>query len=101
MTEICFLLHRRIGWRTAADIVAGMTRPDAGFALLDPTVQDYQRAAQVMAQYADSGLDFVDAVVVAVAERLDVGTVLTLDFRHFGIIRPRHREAFELLPEPR
>jgi predicted nucleic acid-binding protein len=40
----------------------------------------------------------VDASVVAVAERLGIGTVATLDRRHFTVVRPRHVDMFELLP---
>lgn len=40
----------------------------------------------------------VDASIVAIAERLDVTTILTTDRRHFGVIRPSHTEAFVLAP---
>jgi hypothetical protein len=36
--------------------------------------------------------------VIALAERLTVTRVMTLDVRHFQIVRPRHVESFELLP---
>jgi len=40
----------------------------------------------------------VDASVVAVAERLKVTEVFTLDVRHFAAVRPVHVPAFTLLP---
>jgi uncharacterized protein len=40
----------------------------------------------------------VDASVVAAAERLDVRQIATVDRRDFGVVRPKHAEAFELLP---
>jgi uncharacterized protein len=43
-------------------------------------------------------LGTVDASVVAAAERLGIAEVATVDRRHFGVIRPRHTEAFTLLP---
>ncbi|MFN4862237.1 MAG: VapC toxin family PIN domain ribonuclease, partial [Pseudanabaena sp.] len=45
-----------------------------------------------------SQLDFVDAVIVAIAERLRITRVLTLDRRDFSIMRPRHCDYFEILP---
>ena len=36
--------------------------------------------------------------VVAIAERLGVTQVATLDRRDFSVVRPRHTDAFELLP---
>lgn len=42
--------------------------------------------------YSSTG--FVDASVVAIAERLRHGTIATTDRRHFTAIRPRHVGAF-------
>jgi predicted nucleic acid-binding protein len=36
--------------------------------------------------------------VIALAERLGVTRVATLDQRHFSVVRPRHIPAFTLLP---
>jgi predicted nucleic acid-binding protein len=49
-------------------------------------------------QYSDNQLDFTDAAIVAIAERLDITRVYTLDRRDFSIIRPSHCNYFELLP---
>jgi len=38
------------------------------------------------------------AWIVAAAERLGVGTIATLDRRHFTVVRPAHKNAFELVP---
>jgi predicted nucleic acid-binding protein len=43
-------------------------------------------------------LDFVDTLIVAIAERLNILRVLTLDRRDFHLIRPKHCGAFEILP---
>jgi hypothetical protein len=40
-----------------------------------------------------------DASVIAVAERLGVIEIATIDRRHFTVVRPRHVETFTLLPE--
>jgi uncharacterized protein len=44
-------------------------------------------------------LGAVDAAVVALSERLAVTTLATIDRRDFSIVRPRHADHFELLPE--
>jgi uncharacterized protein len=51
-----------------------------------------------LTKYADSRIDFVDASVMAVAERLSITTILTLDQRDFRLFRPPHCQSFELLP---
>jgi predicted nucleic acid-binding protein len=47
---------------------------------------------------ADSRVDFVDATLIALAERLNSGNILTLDRRDFGIVRPKHGH-FSILPD--
>ena len=49
-------------------------------------------------QYIDSKVDFVDAMVMAIAERLNIQTVLTLDQRDFRMFRPKHCKSFTIQP---
>lgn len=96
ITEVAYLLATRLG--TAAevkflgDLASGALTPLA----VEPA--DWLRMAELVAKYADLPLGSVDASLVAAAERLDLGTVATFDRRHFGVVRPRHVDAFELLP---
>ena len=60
--------------------------------------EDYVRAAEICERYADARIGFVDAAVLSVVERLGERKLATLDHRHFGLLRPRHVEALELLP---
>ncbi len=52
---------------------------------LDFDGRDVQRARALLTRYADLRLGFVDAAVIACAER-NGGRVLTLDLRHFGVV---------------
>jgi predicted nucleic acid-binding protein len=71
----------------------------SGSLLLEPVEPvDLLRIAELVSRYRDLPLGTVDASVVAVAERHEVTSVATLDRRHFSVVRPRHVEAFELLP---
>ena len=49
-------------------------------------------------QYADARVGFVDAAVLSVVERLGERKLATLDHRHFGLLRPRHVVALDLVP---
>jgi predicted nucleic acid-binding protein len=71
---------------------------DGTVSVVDLEWVDYSRAHQLVAQYADLGLSFVDASVIVVAERLREATIATLDRRHFSVVRPAHVEAFTLVP---
>jgi predicted nucleic acid-binding protein len=54
-----------------------------------------------MARYADARIGFVDAAIAALAERFASVRIYTLDRRDFGMLRPRHAAAFEILPAPK
>ena len=71
---------------------------DGAIAVVDLVRADYVRVRELLARYADLKLGFVDAAIVAILERLGERKLATLDHRHFGTIRPRHVDAFELLP---
>lgn len=62
------------------------------------TLADIARCAELGEQYADLPLGFVDASVVAIAERLGITTIATIDQRHFRVVRPRSGIPFELVP---
>lgn len=54
--------------------------------------------ADLVDTYADFPLGTTDAAIIAVAERLGVTEVATLDRRHFHAVRLRHVDALSLLP---
>jgi predicted nucleic acid-binding protein len=54
--------------------------------------------AELLEQYIDLRVGFVDAAVLAIVERLAEPKLATLDRRHFSIMRPGHVEKLELLP---
>jgi predicted nucleic acid-binding protein len=79
--------------RFLADVEEGNVR------IVDLTAEDYTRVRELCAKYADLPLGFVDAAVLAVAERYQESRVATLDHRHFNIVRLRHAESLRLLPD--
>ena len=96
LPEVDHLVTQRVDHRAAIRLVELVVQSDMHVEMLQQV--DFPRIVELMRQYADNGIGFVDASVVAVAERLNVRTVLTLDRRHFGAIRPRHCATLEILP---
>jgi predicted nucleic acid-binding protein len=94
--EVAYLLDSR----THAALQAGFLLDLASgrFDFESPLPSDYARASALVMQYADFPLGIVDSLIAAMAERLNVTTLFTLDRRHFGAIRPVHCEAFALVP---
>jgi len=96
VAEVGYLLEREAGPRVEAMFLVALANGD--FQLVDLTPADCRRAAELVATYADLPLGTTDATVIALAERLNVAEVATLDRRHFSVVRPRHVPAFALLP---
>ena len=94
VAEATYFVGRRLGAAAESSFLRGVGALDVE----GPSAEDFVRMAELVDAYADFPLGGTDASVVALAERLDAGVVVTLDRRHFGSIRPRHREAFQLLP---
>jgi len=66
---------------------------------LSPDPADYERMAELVGQYADLDLGAADASIVAIAERMGISQIATVDRRDFSVVRPKHIPAFELLPD--
>ncbi len=96
IAEVCYLLHRDGGPSVEADFLRSF---ESGFlTVADVDAADLARMAGLVEQYGDLPLGGADASVVALAERLGVTDVATLDLRHFRVVRPRHVAALTLLP---
>lgn len=97
ITEVAYFVKRNLGIQMLAEVIESLsTRTDFSFELL--THLDYTRTAEILRKYNDANVDFVDACIVAMAERLNFTKILTIDRRHFSIFRPEHCEPFEILP---
>jgi uncharacterized protein len=98
IAETCFLIGQHLG-AEAEGVFLDAFGPGQAFTLGDLLQTDLERMAALVRQYRDLRLGGTDAAVIAVAERLDVAKVATVDRRHFSVVRPRHVSAFTLLPE--
>ena len=97
VSEVGHLLGRDLGTYAEARFIRSIAVGDFQLVNLEP--EDVDRMAELVEQYEDSKLDTTDASVIAIAERLNISEVATLNRRHFSIVRPRHIAAFTLLPE--
>lgn len=94
VAEATYFVGRRLGAAAEASFLRGLGALDVE----GPSAEDFIRMAGLVEQYADFPLGGTDASVIALAERLEAPIVVTLDHRHFVAVRPRHRDAFDLLP---
>jgi uncharacterized protein len=95
--EMGYLLQSRVG--PQAEVTFLQSFGNDGFHVAELADEDVPRMAELVDTYLDLPLGIVAAAVVAIAERLGLKEVATLDHRHFSVVRPRHVPAFTLLPE--
>ena len=90
------MIEARLGPRAESAFVASISSGE--LAVIELSATDWARCAELITTYADLRLGLVDASVIAVAERLSVTTIATLNHRDFAVVRPAHCPAFELIP---
>jgi hypothetical protein len=94
LPEVAYLLRNRLGEAVERRFVSSLARRE--LALEELQAADLERTVAILERHPQLG--FVDATVIAIAERLRLPGIVTTDRRHFSVVRPVHRPAFELLP---
>jgi uncharacterized protein len=96
VAEVCYMLGTRHGAEAEALFLNSFS--DGSLLLGRLAEVDTTRMAELVRQYADLRLGAADASVIALAERLGITEVATLDRRHFTVVRPKHCPSFTVLP---
>jgi hypothetical protein len=94
LTEAMYLLG--FSWK-AQDALWEML--EVGFFELVPVEsRDSARMRELMRKYRDLPMDLADAALVAVAERMKLARIFTVDRRDFEFYRPARIGRFTILP---
>jgi uncharacterized protein len=96
LAEVAYLVGRSSGIATVSAFLKGLSA--SRFLLISLSETDVIRVSEILEEYKDSRIDFVDASVMAIAERFKLTFVLTLDQRDFRLFRPKHCQNFDILP---
>jgi uncharacterized protein len=96
ITEVCYLAQTQVGPQAEARFLDAIV--SGQLAVEHPGEQDWARIVELVRQYAGFPLGVADASVIAVAERLEVTQLASIDDRHMRAVVPRHCPGFELLP---
>lgn len=94
--EVCYHLQKHLGAQAEIAFLRSIQRGQ--LRLLEPETADFNRALELVEQYQGFPLGVVDAHVMAMAERLGITQVASIDHRHFRAVKLRHCDALELLP---
>jgi predicted nucleic acid-binding protein len=96
LAELDYLLRTRIGVEAELRLLEGI---ESGALTVEAfTGQDSARCRALLSKYRELDLGLADASVVAVAERLGVRRILTVDERDFRAVRSKDGEGFVLVP---
>ena len=96
VAELDYLVATRLGVDAELAVLAELSGGAYHLAEMGPA--DLQAAAAVVGRYRDQDLGVADASLVVLAERHRTRSLLTLDHRHFSVVRPASGGRFKLLP---
>ncbi len=96
LPEVDYLVTKYLGEAVVRSFLEAMTEGE--FIYLPIEIEEICRTTEIMARYSDIPIGFVDTSLVALAESHNIHRIVTLDRRHFNIIRPEGIEYLELLP---
>lgn len=96
LAELDYMLARWWGIDAASAAVREMG--SGSWELAQFGAGDLRRAHEVMERYRDQAIGLTDASLVVLAERYRTDRILTLDHRHFRVLRTRDGAPFTLLP---
>jgi uncharacterized protein len=95
ITEAMYLVQARIGWHAQQALWRLILRGD--LLLEHPSPGDLARMAELMEKFSDRPMDFADASLVALAERLRLSRIFTVDRVDFSIYRLPGERAFTII----
>ena len=96
IAEIDYLVATRLGVEAELAVLAELSGGAYELATMD--AGDLADAARVVRRYSDLGIGLADASLAVLAQRYRTRTVLTLDRKHFGVMRPLDGGLFTIVP---
>ena len=96
VAELDYLVASRLG--VSAELAVLRELAGGAWDLATFGAEDLAQAHAVVERYADQSIGLADASIVVLANRYQTRTVVTLDRRYFGVLRPIEGGSFEILP---
>ena len=96
IAELDYLVASRLGVQAELAVLAELAGGAWDLTAIDADELSQGRA--VIQRYADQGIGVADASNVVLAARYRTRTIMTLDHRHFDVLRPLSGGRFTILP---
>lgn len=95
VAELDYLVATRLGVDAELEVLRELAGGAYEVSSIGPA--DLVACADVVARYRDQDIGVADASLVVLARRYRTRSILTLDHRHFGVIRPLDGGHFKLV----
>ena len=96
VAEVDYLVATRKGVEAELAVLAELA--GGAYELATMGSEDLAAASEVVDRHRDLGIGVADASLVVLAERYRTRTILTLDRRHFGVMRRLDGGHFDIVP---
>lgn len=96
VAEVDYLVATRIG--VAAELAVLTELSSGAWELATLDARDVRKCAKVVERYIDQATGIADASNVVLAEREHTKTIVTLDRKHFDVLRPLSGGRFTVIP---
>jgi uncharacterized protein len=96
VAEVDYLVATRLGVDAELRVLNELA--DGAYHLAGIEEADLRTAVAVVERYRDQEIGVTDASLVVLASRHRTKSILTLDHRHFSVLRPLEGGRFRLLP---
>ena len=96
VAEVDYLVATRKGVDAELAVLAELSGGAYELATMD--ADDVAAATRVVERYRDLGIGIADASLAVLAQRYRTRTILTLDRKHFTVMRPLDGGVFKIVP---
>ena len=96
IAELDYLVATRKG--VDAELAVLSELAGGAYELAAMGAEDLDKAREVVRRYRDLGIGIADASLVVLAQRYRTRTILTLDHKHFSVLRPLGGGVFKIVP---
>jgi uncharacterized protein len=96
VAELDYLVASRLG--ISAELAVLRELASGAWDLPAIDAEDMTRASAIIERYADQRIGIADASIIVLAARYRTRTIVTLDRRHFDVVRPLNGSRFTVLP---
>lgn len=93
--EACYMLNKKFGSSIEIKFIEEIISVNLHIEIIK--FLDLSRIVEILKKYNTLDIGYVDAAIVAIAERLKINRILTFDRKHFNSLIPLGFDYFELL----